>query len=346
MPRHPGPRLSPGPVGDTNNPQCVQAEALARVAFHSTNSWLFWPVEIPQGLGSTVILRRLEKDGGVTSDTKAFASTSLDTLPTILWWQDQARDGKRIAVIGQPFNWRGDTYSLYVLGAQASPVDLVGDFQSADETNHIYKPVIKNSWNPPLILSDDNSGVGWFIDMGEPDEILADWRVGTVSEGVVRFPCSIRFRPNVKSMLSLMPGAVRRFAALLDSTFGSGRDEGTLQPTATISLDVGEGWANASLRPWALIDTPYNTRGEVDDGLAQWASGSAARAAIYGNIRRQFPRTEGALTHYYRRRFNLPPAEAREMGTYIADFMYREDFVFHRTNNQRSPANPWPVQLR
>lgn len=267
-------------------------------------------------------------------------------MPTTLWWQEQARDGKRIAVIDQPFNWRGDTYSLYVLGAEASPVDLVGDFQTGDETNRIYKPVIKNSWNPPLVLTDDNSGVSWFIDMGEPYQILDEWRIGTVSEGVVRFPCTIRFRPNVKSMLSLMPGAAQRFAALLDSTLGSGRDEGTLQPTATIRLDVGEGWANASLRPWALVDPPYNTREEVDDGLAHWASGSAAGAAIYRNIRRQFPRTEEALTVYYQRRFKLPPAEAREMGTYVADFMYREDFVFHHSGSQQSPANPWPVQLR
>lgn len=64
----------PRSAGDTSNPQCVQAGALARAAFQSTNSWLFWPIDIPQGLGSTVILRRREKDGGVTSETKGFTA--------------------------------------------------------------------------------------------------------------------------------------------------------------------------------------------------------------------------------------------------------------------------------
>lgn len=334
--------------GETNNPQCLQASALAKAAFQSTNSWLSWPFDAPQGLGSTVVLRRPDKSGGLTSETKAFTSTSLDMLPTILWWQDQPRDGKRIAVIDQPFNWRGDTYSLYVLNAEASPVDLVGDFQTPDQTKRTYKPAIENSWNPPLVLTDDKTGVSWFIDMGEPYEILADWRVGTVSDGILRFPCTISFRPNTKSMLSLMPKPAQRLATLLDSTLGSGRNEGTLQPTATIRLDVADGWANASLRPWALADPPYNTREEVDDGLEQWASASVARAAIYENIRRQFRRTEEALTAYYQRRFNLPPAVAREMGNYVTDFMYREDFVFHSTgmDSQQSLSNPWPVQLR
>ena len=347
---------SPRLVGETSDRQCVQAYRLAIAAFQSTNAALFWPIDAPDGLGSTISLDRADKDisggDGIDNDTEVFSNVSAsvpNSRPLTIYWQDRPRNGKRIAVIDQPFNWEGDWYSIYLIGAEVSSKALAEDIQTADEASRSYKPILAERWNPPLVLTDDKSGASWFIDVGEPYQALADWRVYTVNGGVARSPCHISFRPNVESTLSLMPEPVQRFAAALDSTLGPGRDEGTLQPTARIRLAVALGWANASLRPWALTDGPYNTREEVDEGLKQWAFESVKRKVIFNDIRRQYAGARDALTQYYQRRFKLQPSAARDMAAYATDMMYRQYFVFPRPDNgnpAKSAKNPWPTQLR
>jgi hypothetical protein len=147
-----------------------------------------------------------------------------------------------------------------------------------------------------------------------------------------------------------MSRAVQRLANLLDSTLGSGDNEGTLHPTARIRLDVAEDWANASLRPWALVDMPYNSREDVDGALKGWSLASTARSKIYGDIVEQMPQAEKALAKYYQKQFKLPPALAHQMGLYVTDFIYRDYFVFPRgeisNNGPETANNPWPVDLR
>jgi hypothetical protein len=346
----------PRSTGETSDPQCVQAYRLATAAFQSTNASLFWPIDPPEELGSTISLDRSDKDisggDGVDNETEVFSNISApdpNGRPLTIFWQDRPRYGKRIAVVDQPFNSEGDWYSIYVIGAEVSSKDLAKDVQTVDEASRKYKPILADRWNPPLVLTDDKSGASWFIDVGEPYEALADWQVYTVNGGVARSACRISFRPNVKSTVSLMPEPVQRFAALLDSVLGSGRNEGTLQPTARNRIVVALGWANASLRPWALTDGPYNTRQEVDEGLKQWAFESAKRKAVYDDIRRQYAGARDALAQYYEHRFKLQPQATREMAAYVIDMMYRQYFVFHRPGNgnpAKSAKNPWPKQLR
>jgi hypothetical protein len=346
------PRLA----GETSDPHCVQAYRLATAAFRSTDASLFGPFEPPDGLGSTISLDRTEKDisagGGVDNDTNVFSNISAP-VPTggalTIFWQDRPRNGKRIAVVDRPFNWQGDWYSIYLIGAEASSKDLAKDLETADEASRKYKPILADRWNPPLVLTDDESGASWFIDVGEPYPALADWQVYTVDAGVARSPCRISFRPNVKSTVSLMPEPVQQFAASLDSVLGSGRDEGDLHPTARIRFNVALAWANAGVRPWALTDGPYNTREEVDEGLKQWAFESTKRKAVYDDIRRQYAGARDALTEYYESRFKLQPKAARDMGAYVIDMMYRQYLVFPHPGNGNPPKsakNPWPVELR
>jgi hypothetical protein len=341
-------------AGETNNRQCLQAYRLATTAVQSTNAWLFWPTDPPRGLGSKLSLRRAERDisggHGLVNDSELFSTNSASDAPgapTTIFWQLRPGDGKRIAVVDQPFNWQGDTYTIYVLSADVTPDELANDSRAADEDQR-YKPVVGRSWNPPLVLIDDESATSWFLDVGEPYQILADWRVYTVNGGVTRSPCTVSFHPNMKSAVSLLPRPVQRFAALLDSTLGSGQNEGTLHPTARLRLQIAEAWANASLRPWALVDAPYNTREQVDEGLMEWARLSTQRAEIHENIRRQYPGATKAFTRYYQIRFRLPLQTARAIAAYVTDLMYRSYFVFHRDVKRadaEAPKNPWPAQL-
>jgi hypothetical protein len=231
-------QAQPRAAGETNNRQCLQAFRLATRAFQSTNAWLFWPIEQPPDLGSKLGLRREGKDisggHGLVNEPELFSVSSVPRpygAPTTIFWQQRPWNGTRIAVVGEPFNWQGDTYTTYLLNADVTRDDLESDARKADQEQR-YKPVSGRRWNPPLVLIDDDSGASWFIDMGEPYQMLSEWRIRTMNEGAAGSPCTISFRPNMKSAVSVLPEPVRRFAVLLDSTLGSGVNEGTLHPTA------------------------------------------------------------------------------------------------------------------
>jgi hypothetical protein len=123
--------------------------------------------------------------------------------------------------------------------------------------------------------------------------------------------------------------AVRELAAALDEALGPGTGEGTLHQTAAVRDEVAREWANASLRPWALTDPPYNSRGEVDRGLAEWARGVAAREALLRRIKASYPAAERELARYYAARFERSPALAQLARTAL-DHMFRSYFVFSK----------------
>ncbi len=347
----------PHAFGAPSNSQCRQAYQLAAAAFKSTNASLLWPIEPPRDLGSVFSLYTTAKDisggDGLSNNPKTFSeisSTKSDGKALRVFWQDRPGNGKRIVVTDEAFNEDGDFYTTYVLNADIKSTELTKYIDSDYQTKPIYEPLLgSNRWNPPRVLTDNKTGASWLIDSGEPYQSLADWRVYTVDGGGARSSCIISFRPKAKLPVSLMPEPVRRFSNLLDAALGPGRDEGTLQPTARIRVAVAQAWANASFRPWALIDAPYNTRAEVDDGLKHWADGSVKRLAVYKAIRAQYSGAREALTNYYEHRFKLPTTTARKMGAYVADLMYREYFVLPRENkyNGAQPSqNPWPSGIR
>ena len=104
-----------------------------------------------------------------------------------------------------------------------------------------------------------------------------------------------------------------------------------MRPTARIRLSVEKRWANAALRPWALTATPYNTRSEVEHGLAEWAKGNRKRTVVLKQIRSVYPAAERALTSFYGARSNSRAKSARDLSAHVLDHMFRSYFVFHST---------------
>jgi hypothetical protein len=341
------PRLT----GERDNPQCQQAYRLATSAFHSTNTSLAWPIDAPKDLGSTfsVYRRTVDISGGdaLANDPKTFSRvepTAAFGRPAPVFWQIEPRDGHRLAVVDQPSGWRGDRYSIYLLDATTPPDAVLAD--AGREVGRRFSPILDEQWTPPLVLSDVRSGTVWFFNPGEPYPFLPEWRVHTVEKGTLRSPCVVAFRPEMKTAVSLLPEPVRRLAASLDDALGPGADEGTLHPTARIRIDVAQGWANASLRPWAVSDHVYNTREQVEAGLRGWASGSSRRTAVYRAIQRDYPAAERALATYYERRFKLSSRQAHEQASYVADLMLRSYFFFHVVDAEgyaQGARNPWPT---
>jgi hypothetical protein len=307
------------------------------------------PVAPPPGLGSTFRVYP-EKDihGSIalSNDPKVFSRVELrEPVGAVVFWQIEPQHGKRLAVFAAPLGWRGDRYSVYVLDSAITPEALRVGVEKAEAGSRSFSPILEKSWNPPLILSDNKTSDLWFISFGEPYQILPNWRVHMVEQGAFYSPCEIVFRPPIKTGASLLPGSVRRFAELLDEALGPDTDGGTLHAISRVRLDVQNAWANASLRPWSLIQTPYNTREEVEAGLEQWAAGSARRTALYGAIRRQRPDAERELAAYYAKRFGLRPDEARRASAHVLDHVFRSNFAFHSETAYGRPEttlNPWP----
>jgi hypothetical protein len=231
-------------------------------------------------------------------------------------------------VVDEPFNWRGDWYFVYLVPADFTPERLARERGAA---NSLLKPVLGNNrWSPPVILQ-DASGEYWLIDRGEPYELMPDWKVYTPARDRMVVKCRISFGYSPAADVSRMLPNVRNLAKALDEALGPGTGEGTLQQTAALRSEVAKAWANASLRPWALTDEPYNSRTEVEHGLEEWARGSAPRTALLDRIRKTYPSAERELGSYYRRAFEHSHQSAERLARKVLDHMLRSYFVFSKS---------------
>jgi hypothetical protein len=158
--------------------------------------------------------------------------------------------------------------------------------------------------------------------------------------------CTVRFRPKVKKAALLLPLPVRRLALLLDQTMGRGENEGSLQPTARLRLNVEDTWANAALRPWVLGE-PYNNTEAVNAGLKDWSSKGASYLKVYRNIQRQYPLAQRSLAEFYEKNFHRSAAEAESLSSYVLDIAFRSHYAFHsddsisESSRAKSQSNPW-----
>ena len=318
-------------VGGRSDSRCLTSLHLAEAAFRSTSGSMLWPIPAPATRGTRIVLAPTSRDisGGnaIEADAGTFTIIHGATGEPTTFWATGLSGGRRLVVVEEPFNWRGDWYFTYLVDRSMTPQLLASAFGKGDAG---LKPLLGPSrWNPPLVLKDSRSGQYWLIDRGEPYEVMRDWAVHGFTKGAMTTSCRISFGYGPRSDVSTALPAVRRLAAALDQALGPGTGEGTLQQTAALRNAVAHEWANASLRPWALTDAPYNSRGEVDRGLAEWASGVPARQALLRRIEAGYPAAERALGRYYAERFPGRGAPAR-MARDALDHMFRSYFVFSK----------------
>jgi hypothetical protein len=88
-----------------------------------------------------------------------------------IYWSKETNGALRIAVRETPFGWRGDMYSLYLLDDAVSKNDFLSNMDSAPSSSP-FQLVISDSWRPPLVFQHNESKTKWFIDVGQPFEIL------------------------------------------------------------------------------------------------------------------------------------------------------------------------------
>lgn len=327
---------TPAIVGDANDTRCREALYLANAVFQSGSPTLLWPIAQPSRTTTRIILRQDDEDitGGhaIEGDPGEFKQFVQDGGGVTTHWATHVHADKRLAVVARHGSWKGDIYSVYLLGVEITPEQLEQQLSAerrGGETG--WRPVLgERRWNPPIVILDTPDSY-WIIDRGEPYEVMADWQVQVITGNGLASPCRISFGNSDRQGLAAMPPAVRTLAAALDETLGPGENEGTLRPTARIRQTVEKEWANAALRPWALTATPYNTRSEVEHGLSEWAKGNRQRTALLKRIKATYPSAELELTSYYGARTKDGANSSRNLGRQVLDHMFRSYFIFPRS---------------
>jgi hypothetical protein len=334
-------------TGDISRSECIDAMTLARAMFQSTAQRLYAPLVIPAGLQSTLVLGAIELD---ISGGDALTSTDdFERLPQghrNIYWAKETNGSTRVVVNEVEFNWQGDTYSLFLLDAAVAKDDFIKSIHAAPGSA-TYRPVVSDTWRPPLVFQSIRDKTKWFIDVGEPFEIFPDWRVYSSAEK--HEICTIAFSPLGKDKAWRLPHAVTSLTRKLDEALGPGNDEGTLHPTARRRLDAKHVLANAALRPWALVDgNAYNSLSEVNAGLEDWAKTNKSRRRLYNEILKEYPAAERSLAAYYASAYGLQPNMAQEAAAWVLDLIFRSFFVFSNGQNyfryDGVRTNPWPLK--
>jgi hypothetical protein len=323
-------------VGSARDGRCREALHLADAAFRSNSGSLLWPIARPSR-HTKIVLRQNARDisGGNALDVDPTEFSILRQPFTkdqevSTFWAMRLSASKRLVVVDKPSNWRGDWYSVYLVDADLTPVQFAE--QRNGEHSTLRLPFGDNRWNPPIVLQDAQSSEYWLIDRGEPYEVMAEWKVYTPIGTDLAMPCHISFGYSASESVERQLPSVRKLAAALDEALGPGTGEGTLQQTAGIRGEVAKGWANTTLRPWALTDEPYNSRVDVERGLAAWARGNTQRTALLRRIKASYPAAERELASYYTHRLRALARPPMQQARNTLDYMYRSYFVFSKTS--------------
>lgn len=321
---------SPRLYGDIRAAECLDAFHLAKWAYKSRASKLYATESLPEDLGSQMVLGALFLDisGGGSLEANEDVFERLPHEGRSIYLERSAVGASRIAVQEDAMGWRGDRYSLYEL----APTVEKASFSVADGKDYQMtgvSPLLQESWRPPLVLKRNDTNRLWFITVGEPYQVLADWGVYLHTPDGYRQECRVSFRNAGEGELASLPISVQKLVGLLDETLGPGSDEGTSHPTAGIRIAVQSFWANAALRPWALTDRDrYNSKGEVDAGLEAWSKNGLSYKEVYRKIQSTYPTAEKDLASYYRRVFQLSRRGSEALAKWVLEIGYCANYSF------------------
>ncbi len=318
---------------------CSEAFKIANSAYRSDNSYLYAPPAIPQDIGSTLVLLppALDisgRDALVTNPSvfyKIPKNNQDGNYPTNIYWQIKAKNGLRYVMNEDAFGWRGDQYTLFTLKEDITPDKFIEGY-TRNPQEAAFTPLIGEGWRPPLMLQEKNTENVWAIDVGAPYTFLSDWVVYSIGTDGAKQRCMINFHPAAKTATDLLPMPVRKLAALLDGTLGSGENEGTYHATAHVQKEVMHTWANVAMRPWAASkEQRDNNCEQVDTVLKEWShrekNFKEKNFKLYQDISTQYPKAERALADYYKSQFNKNTAEADAMAKQTLDIAFCRYFT-------------------
>jgi uncharacterized protein len=312
--------------GDVEKNFCARSLALAEMAFRSSKFSLGeLPKLSPDLLGGAELWSEpslFEK----LPRLKPGTSNALEVSEhTGFYWQLKPQHGFRLVMNLGSLGWRGTTYAVYALPVKMS----TEEFNKSISTNRNSSITLRaEGLGKPLLLQEKSSGELWILELSN-----SEWAATAVEADGTKRGCQIQFRPpnsyrNLK--LPLLPEPVQKFAQLLDSALGSGKIDGTLNSTARRREKISDLWWNLSLRPWASLSEPYNTRAKIDKELTKKARDNPGFRKTLEEITNQYALAESSLAKHYIEVFSKKPDEASALAKKALDNVYREHFVFPR----------------
>lgn len=311
---------------------CVQTLKLATEAFLSTEPDLRHAGPIPANHPVHLVLA-LTQDGvsdyaehprfeffNRYSGTKEgiYLEQLLDQTDEGIYLQKELENSVRLA-IRKIWDGSGPKFEIRTLPATMN-LDRLGQWLDGDS---LYK--LETRFPVRVYAS---AGRAWWLIAGDGYNAFSDWTVYVLRDKMLSQECLIQFLPQHFNLRSFLPPAARQLAQLLSHTLGSGRNEGSLHPTARLRLQAEKAWTNLLLRPWAEISAPYNTREEVDRELARWSKFSSRNRRHYRAILRHLQIAKRAIASVYRNSFHMSEAEAQRRAIKNIDLTFRSYYVF------------------
>ena len=342
-----GPQLH----GNMKATECAEALSFAKYAFYSSGFNLYDPPTISDHFESNMVLgtikRNISAEGTLVTNANVFTEIAKIPDEQAIYWEKQPIGRTRLVIREQSSQWEGFSYTGYVIRKTESEAEFVKYLDKCDIRPHGCVPsLFRETWRPPFVFKGKANSKLWLIKVGDPDQALGSWAVLAQSGNRYKNECLITFGVPSDNNYSYLPPYVRQLARLVDDTLGAGMGEGSYHPTAEIRQEASKTWANALFRPWAITDSDrYNSKTEVDIGLAEWSEITPWNQRLYRRILAIYPRAERELSLYYTTHLKLNSGDADSLAKYALKIAFCANYAFpnggqyFRYNNVDN--NPW-----
>ena len=307
-----------------NSNICLESFKLALASFNSDNFNIDINFVLPRNSNIKLIIKPsspdISNDDDLIADKNIFQQISNNNYG-LIYWQIKSNYGLRYIVTENSFGWRGNQYQLFAIN-ENMPSDEFLDIYVKENKKLASSLIIDMNWIPPLILKNQMTDEIWAIDVGSPYNYLSNWTIYEIYSEGIRKSCTIKFHPNSKSVIDLLPKAVQTLAVILDQTLVNGHNEGTLQLTARKRIAANHIWANIALRPWALPKAKsINGLQYLDADLKKIPHNLKELNKIYSEAERE-------LARYYNIKFAKNTKYTDEMAKHALYFVFKSYFDF------------------
>ena len=312
-------------VGDQHASECGATLGIARASFRSSDFTLAAPERLPPDFGSKRVSGRDDADPPLLASADVFTRSPLPDMPHRgMYWQTQAVRGQRL-VMEEVWSAMHDKFDLLAIDASLDQTAFIALRELA--TYKAASTLFDTEIQVPQVFQKAGAGDLWAMDTGSNYDFLPSWTVYGAKAGRYQRLCEIRFRPEARRAVLLLPGPVQRLSALLEQAAGPnlGR-HGTFNHVFVSA--IGQMWANAALRPWVGPPEIAGSRRHVDRNLKKWSRRGPLARDLYMAIQAQLPLARQALAAHYKISFDMRDSDATaKAGTWI-DRAYRSHFMF------------------
>jgi hypothetical protein len=318
----------PRSVGAKNSSECRAALNLARTAFHSTDFTPSAAYSMPRHFGYKRVSGERAAAPRVLADPDVFTKSPLPANMNhrSLYWQTRAGQDQRLVIeeVWAPIHATYELFAIDVAMDKATYLARRQDEFGKNALSSLFYSVI----NVPAVFQKSGSTELWAMNEGYLNDFLPNWTVYTTSHHRYQETCKIRFRPQGKDASHLLPPPAQLLATLLERVVAPINLVRSGSPPDVFYSVIGQTWANAALRPWAVTHRPLVARRHSEKNLKKWMVSDRATRKAYLAARVQLPLAELALIEHYKTTFNMSESKATVAARTWIDSAYQSYAIF------------------